>query len=296
MKKTRIILFNIIVLLVAVVFSLVLILGHVGVVKSSVVVVPGSYGDQYAKDNHLNIIELADSQMNLFDQRYEEKEEGEHETEEDYVSLPLTSIPFEYNLNGNNAEIVYYTGNDDVVVIPSYIDGHTVTEISMDLVGIADVIVIPDTVTNITGESVLYLTTALFIIELFFSILAIILALIIVNVIFPRYSKDISEYMLSGSQMAASVLYVIAQIAFCIYALKTYSVSAYVALIVSLVILLVYVLFVFLGGVGRTQVKAVEKNVANKTARMKEIKLIVKSLPNINDPKLKNNWNVYVKI
>ena len=167
MKKTRIILFNIIVLLVAVVFFLVLIIGHVGVVKSSVAVAPGSYGEQYAKDNHLNIIELADSQMNLFDQRYEEKEEGEDETEEDYVFLPLSSIPFEYNLNGNNAEIVYYTGNDDVVAIPSYIDGHTVTKISMDLVGIADVIVIPDTVTNITGKSVLYLTTALFIIELF---------------------------------------------------------------------------------------------------------------------------------
>ena len=175
-----------------------------------------------------------------------------------------------------------------MVVIPAYIDGHPVTTVAMDLVGTGSVYVIPDTVTSITGEVVMYLTTTTFVIEMIFSILAFLLTLIIVNILLPRYNKSISEYLLTGSQMVASVIYVIAQTAFGIISIHFLWNSPYLALIISLVILGIYLMVILLGATGRRHVKTMDSHVAAKTENMKEIKLAAKDLADgISDPVLR---------
>lgn len=77
---------------------------------------------------------------------------------------------------------------------------------------------IPKTVTSITGASSRLVYSQLFAIELVFTIIAFVLVLITVNILLPRYHKSNSEYMLTGNQMAAVILYVVIQTAFGILA------------------------------------------------------------------------------
>ena len=126
----------------------------------------------------------------------EEAEESEAEWkfeplyDSDFVNFLLDDLQFAYNMKGVTAEVTKYYGNDDLVVIPSYINGYPVTDISMDLLGTAKGIVIPATVTSITGTSSKLIYSPLFAIELIFSLVAIVLSLITVNVLLPRYRKD----------------------------------------------------------------------------------------------------------
>ncbi|MCR4641137.1 MAG: hypothetical protein K5697_03790 [Lachnospiraceae bacterium] len=365
MKKGNIVIVNILVLVAAAIFAGVMILGNVGVVKSDVAVIPGSYGARFAEENKLNIVELADTQKQYFDQRYEsfdynttgseiciEKYSGKskelvipmsiegktvtslgesfiaglggvdkiyipptlteiggdpketpvicctddnrfyinHKDDEDlkwsfeliydsdFVNYLLGDIPFDYNLKGNSIELTNYRGSDDIMVLPSYIDGYPVTDVPMDLLTTAGITVIPDTVSNISGEVKRYLYTAVFAIELVFTLIAVILSLLTVDVILPRYRKDQREYMLSGSQIVIVLLYVFAQTAFGIFAIKSTDISAMIALIVSLLILLVYVILIFAGNAGRSHAKRVDEKVEQKTERMKRIKQLSKGL------------------
>lgn len=391
-------LLNMFVIIAAIAFAGVLIFGNVGRVAANVAVIPGSYGEEYANKNNLNIIELADSEKEYFDLRYEtfdysvengvivvegytgtssdlvipalihgstvttigkdftgnipqvknlfipptvseiqadvdesiiihcyedtpvykkfqldneakEKEaeqakeaetgiegteqelvEQAEETEEvktwnyevmhdsDFVDFSLGDNPFAYNLNGATIEITRYTGDEDLIVIPSYINGYPVTEVSMNLLGSAKGIVIPETVTSITGTSSKLLYTPLFAIELLFSLIAIVFSLLTVNVLLPRYRKDNTEYLLTGSQMVSVVLYVLAQIGFAIAAIYYISITPFMALVISLVIMAVFVLFVFSAGIGRQHVKEVTQRNIEKTSRMDAIKLSAKRL------------------
>lgn len=297
------ILLNIYVLIAAVIFCAVLILGNVGRAAANVAVVPGSYGETYALNNKLNVVSLSDSEKGYFDQRYEsfdyntsgngitlekykgnsnelvvpafigdktvvalsenfirsltsvkrlyvpntvieiagepdesiilccykdselykeylksqEKEEASDAVENseeaskqwniellydsDYVNFNLGDIPFEYNLKGTNVEITRYNGNDSTVVIPSHVDGYPVTSIAMNLLGRPDLIVIPDTVVDISGTSAKLVYSPVFAIELIFSVIAIILTLLSVNVLLPRYRKSTSEYLLTVARL-----------------------------------------------------------------------------------------------
>ncbi len=395
-------LLNIFVIIAAIAFAGVLIFGNVGRVAANVAVIPGSYGEEYANKNKLNIVELADSEKSYFDQRYEtfdysvengsivvegytgassdlvipaaingatvtaigkeftstisqvknlfipptvteiqadvdesiiihcyedtpvykkyqsdkeakEKEaeagtenteqesvEQAEETEEDkawnydvmhdsdFVDFSLGDNPFAYNLDGATIEITRYTGDEDLIVIPSYINGYPVTKVSMNLLGSANGIVIPETVTSITGTSSKLLYTPLFAIELLFSLIAIVLSLLTVNVLLPRYRKDNTEYLLTGSQMVSVVLYVLAQIGFAIAAIYYISITPLLALVISLVILAVFVLFIFSAGIGRQHVKEVARRNIEKTSRMDAIKLAVRGMDeSISDPELK---------
>ena len=355
-KKKQVVGLNIFVILVAIAYALIMIIGNVSVAKSSVATISGSYGEQYAIENHLNQVVLADSEQVYFDQRYElfdynvndgkitlenysgkssdlvipksiggvkitalgenfissldtvknvylplnvreilgevdtnitihcpenatliaDYEETDWNIEvvydSDFINFELGDIPFQYNLNEANAEITRYDGNEELVVIPSYINGYPVTTVSMDFLGTAEVIVIPETVTNITGSSVQVLYSPVFMIELIFTIFAFVVALITVNVLLPRYRKNTEEYLLTGNQMVAVILYVVVQTIFGIAATYFLMISAFIALIISLMIIGGFVAILMLGGAGRKHVKKLEAHVAEKTSGMKAIK------------------------
>lgn len=371
-KKRQVVGLNIFVILVAVAYALILIMGNVSVAKSSVATISGSYGEQYAIENHLNQVILADSDQVYFDQRYElfdynvndgkitlqnysgkssdlvipksiggvkvtalgenfissldtvknvylplnvreilgevdtnitihcpenstliaDYEETDWNIEafydSDFINFELGDIPFQYNLNEANAEITRYDGNEELVVIPSYINGYPVTTVSMDFLGMAEVIVIPETVTNITGSSVQVLCSPVFMIELIFTIFAFVVALITVNVLLPRYRKNTEEYLLTGNQMVAVILYVVVQTIFGIAATYFLMISTFIALIISLIIIGVFAAIFMLGGAGRKHVKEVEDHVAEKTSRMKDIKDSSKNMASeVKNPELR---------
>ena len=355
-KKKQVVGLNIFVILVAIAYALIMIIGNVSVAKSSVATISGSYGEQYAIENHLNQVVLADSEQVYFDQRYElfdynvndgkitlenysgkssdlvipksiggvkitalgenfissldtvknvylplnvreilgevdtnitihcpenatliaDYEETDWNIEvvydSDFINFELGDIPFQYNLNEANAEITRYDENEELIVIPSYINGYPVTTVSMDFLGTAEVIVIPETVTNITGSSVQVLYSPVFMIELIFTIFAFVVALITVNVLLPRYRKNTEEYLLTGNQMVAVILYVVVQTIFGIAATYFLMISAFIALIISLIIIGGFVAILMLGGAGRKHVKKLEAHVAEKTSGMKAIK------------------------
>lgn len=355
-KKKQVVGLNIFVILVAIAYALIMIIGNVSVAKSSVATISGSYGEQYAIENHLNQVVLADSEQVYFDQRYElfdynvndgkitlenysgkssdlvipksiggvkvtalgenfissldtvknvylplnvreilgevdtnitihcpenatliaDYEETDWNIEvvydSDFINFELGDIPFQYNLNEANAEITRYDGNEELVVIPSYINGYPVTTVSMDFLGTAEVIVIPETVTNITGSSVQVLYSPVFMIELIFTIFAFVVALITVNVLLPRYRKNTEEYLLTGNQMVVVILYVVVQTIFGIATTYFLMISAFIALIISLIVIGGFVAILMLGGAGRKHVKNLEAHVAEKTSGMKAIK------------------------
>ena len=109
--KNRIFL-NIIIIVIAIIFSIILVIGNVGRAVSNVAVVPGSYAEEYAEKNRLNVVKLADSQQIFFDQRYE---------------------TFDYEVeNDDTITLERYSGSSINLVIPAFIDGRLVTSLSED--------------------------------------------------------------------------------------------------------------------------------------------------------------------
>ncbi len=362
MKKSKQLVLSIIILLIAAIYTGVLILGNVGVAKSNVAVISGSYGEQFAKANKLRVVELPDSMKEYFDQRYElfdynidggmirlERYEGKSRElvipakidgysvttisgnmlsglsavekmyistsirtidgdpvqkpiicctedsyfykenkdagwqfeliyESDFVNYLLGDIPFEYNIKGDAVEITSWNGHDDIMVIPAYINGYPVTDVSMDILGAADITVIPETVKSITGAVKAYGYSAMFAIELIFSVIAFLLSLISVNIILPRYRKGNEEFILNGGQMVLVIAYVFIQTIFAIYVIYKASFSTYIALVISLIILVAYLVMMFAGGIGRDHAKAVDERVEKKTEKMKSIKTMCKGM------------------
>ena len=362
MKKSKQLVLSIIILLIAAIYTGVLILGNVGVAKSNVAVISGSYGAQFAKANKLRVVELPDSMKEYFDQRYElfdynidggmirlERYEGKSRElvipakidgysvttisgnmlsglsavekmyistsirtidgdpvqkpiicctedsyfykenkdagwqfeliyESDFVNYLLGDIPFEYNFKADGVEITSWNGHDDIMVIPAYINGYPVTDVSMDILGAADITVIPETVKSITGAVKAYGYSAMFAIELIFSVIAFLLSLISVNIILPGYRKGNEEFVLNGGQMVLVTAYVLIQTIFAIYAIYKASFSPYIALVISLIILVAYLMMMFAGGIGRDHAKAVDERVEKKTEKMKAIKTKCKGM------------------
>jgi molybdopterin converting factor small subunit len=104
----------------------------------------------------------------------------------------------------------------------------------------------------------------------------------------PRYRKDNLEYLLTGSQMVSVVLYVLCQLGFAIAAIYYISISPFLALVISLAIIAVFVLFIFSAGIGRQHAKAVSGNISEKTSRMKAIKEHAKGMDeSVVDPEVK---------
>ena len=294
MKKNRITL-NIFIVIAAAVYAVIMILGNVQTVRVGLAVVEGSYAEEYAEENKLETATISDSEQKYFDLRYEAEieEESEEVTEEetdgeeelDYLSFSLESIPFEYNESADSIEITKYRADKELdimpegmVVIPSYVNGKPVTTVSMDMVGKFTVVVIPETVTEITGQTKAHIYSEMFVLETACTVLAFLVALVAVNIILPRYKKS-EEYFLSGSQMILTILYVIVQMVFGILTIfEVVALNTYIALIISALLLLGYLGIVLTANKGRTHSKEVTEKIAVKTEWMKEFKRSTASL------------------
>lgn len=128
--------FNIITIIFAIVYALILILGNVYYVSLPVAVVPGSYAEEFANSKMLRQIDVADSERGYFDWRYE---------------------LFKYNTtDNNNLSLEQYNGSSKNLVIPAEIDGHMVTRLGKDFFAGLNLssIYLPVTMISIDAEPV----------------------------------------------------------------------------------------------------------------------------------------------
>ena len=183
----------------------------------------------------------------------------------------LGDIPFEYNETASEVDLKLYTGKDSILVIPSHVNGKPVTGVSFDMLGNFTAVVIPATVTAITGEVGRLLYTKTFAIELIFSILAFIAVLLVLNAKLPKLNK-VEEFTLTGPQIILSFLYLIAQLVFACLAIYKGIVSWYMALVISTAMFILYLLAVTMGGTGRKHAQKVTETVKETTQFMDELK------------------------
>ena len=142
-KKKQIIGLNFFVILVAIAYALIMIMGNVSVAKSSVATISGSYGEQYAIENHLNQVILADSEQVYFDQRYE---------------------LFDYNVNDGKITLENYSGKSSDLVIPKSIGGVKVTALGENFISSLDTVknvYLPLNLREILGEVDTNITSSL---------------------------------------------------------------------------------------------------------------------------------------
>lgn len=196
----------------------------------------------------------------------------------DFKNFLLGDLPFEFNMNGETVDITRYNGNEELVVIPSYINGYPVTSVSFDFLTTANIIVIPETVTEISGRVSETIYSTVFLVELIFTVLAFVISIVMANVLLPRYQKNNEEYHLTGNQMVAIVLYVLIQTGFGIITTNFVKISPMIAIIASLIILFVFIAIVLMAGKGREYVQEVDAKIEEKTSRMKAIKNSAKNM------------------
>ena len=184
----------------------------------------------------------------------------------------LGTIPFEYDETDSSINLKLYTGNENILVIPSYINGKPVEDVSFNMLGGFNIVVLPATLTAISGTLSKTLYTPIFAIELLFTLIAFIIAMIVFNVKLPKM-QETEEATLTQSQIVMTELYVIAQVVFALLSINKGIVSFYTALIVSSCLLIAEIIFVFLAGIGRDHVKKVEQQISISTEFMDDLKL-----------------------
>ena len=209
-----------------------------------------------------------------------------------YINPLCADIPYAYNDNGSSIELVEYLGDEKIIAIPSYIDGKPVTTVSFDLLGNYEMVIFPDTVTAINGKVSTWIYSSVFAVEIIFSVLALVIVFIAVNVILPRYRKDNNEYMLSGTQIIFSLMYLIAQLCVCVKFVYFSLAPTIIAFIVSFVMMIIYLVLMSLVGAGRKHVNNVNEKIAVQTAPIRNLQSLVRGLGDeIKDPEVKKYVN-----
>lgn len=189
--------------------------------------------------------------------------------ESDDIDFNSSDTEFDYNFKDDTIEIYAYHGNDDVLVIPSYINGYPVVTVSMALLGNHSVYVFPETVTLITDEATKLIYDTSFVIGIIFNVLAFVFFLISINIILSRFEKT-EEFLLRGPQVLFSVSYLILQTAFTI--LTSFSIvqmSTYAILCVDVLLLVFCIFFLILANKGRSYALKAEQNIQTKTEWMR---------------------------
>ena len=184
----------------------------------------------------------------------------------------LGTIPFEYNETESSVNLTLYTGEEDILVVPSHVDGKPVTDVSFSMLNRFSLVVLPGTLTSISGTLAKTIYTPLFAIELCFTVIAFILSMIVLNVKRPKL-QEADEVVLTGPQVVITELYLVAQIVFATVTIKQGSMNPTVAFIVSSVLLLLEVVFVCLAGTGRSRVKKMDQQIKESTEFMDNLKL-----------------------
>lgn len=191
----------------------------------------------------------------------------------------LGTVPFEYNETDTSVDLKVYTGDESVLVIPSYINGKPVTDVSFDMLGNFSLVVLPATLTSISGTLAKTLFTPLFAIELIFTLIAFLIAMVVFNVKMPKLQRT-GEVVLTGPQIVITVFYLIAQVIFAVLSIHTGRVNLYTAIIVSSILLVIEIAFVFLAGTGRKHVEKVDQQIKSSTEFMDNLKLETANLTN----------------
>ena len=207
----------------------------------------------------------------------------------DEINFGLRDLEFEYNTLPDGIDITKYTGKDSaIIIIPSHINGIPVTSISMDLLGAGPTFYIPETVTSITGETTKAIFGMTFAVQLIFTIIAFVLALVSVNIVIPIFNKNNKEYLLSSPQIIVTVLYLLFQSLICILVVYFIRIPLLVSIVISCVLLVIYIAISFIGGTGREHSKGIAEKIEEKTAFMRDLKESTKHLADgIEDEKAK---------
>ena len=134
--KTSRVKFNLISIVLCVVFFALLLVGNVYHAAISVATVPGSYADTYADEKHLDKVEMTNQEEDVFDFRYE---------------------TFDYNINDDGTlTLEAYKGVGTDVVVPMAYDEMVVTALGEKFFEGSSIknLYIPPSVSAINGEAV----------------------------------------------------------------------------------------------------------------------------------------------
>lgn len=189
----------------------------------------------------------------------------------------LGTIPFEYNETESHVNLIEYTGDDDILVVPSYIDGKPVTDVSFNMLNRFSLVVLPNTLTALSGTLAKAFFSPLFATELCFSIIAFILSMVVLNVKKPKLQAA-DEVILTGPQVMITELYLIAQLVFATVTISRGMMSPIVAFCISSALLVVEVAFVCLAGTGRNHVKKIDQQLKESTEFMDNLRLSTANL------------------
>lgn len=359
--------YNVITILIFIIFVGILIFTNVTNTSIPVVTVPGSYAESFANDKGLNVGSLPDSAANYFDQRYEifdynenasgvtienysgksselvvpVKIDGKLVTEigenffeslngvtkvyvpigvtklpesvnrniviecdkdaifandedtewniqtqfdSDYINLFLGDCPFMYNESPSGMDITGYLGADRYLVIPSYINGIPVTTVSMDLEGNFDLVVIPATVTSITGRVATSHMGIGFVLTLLAAIIAFVIIIIYTNVVLPKF-RTAESYARALPGVAVAYIYLLMQLGLGIGATYAGVPSPIVFFFTSVILIVAVVFFLSIAAGESKHSKHIQEKTEIKTSWMKNFRVSCADLAdNVKDP------------
>ncbi|MCR4833552.1 MAG: hypothetical protein K5900_08235 [Butyrivibrio sp.] len=250
--------------------------------------------DSVEGDANENVVIHVNSGVSLYDQLEEQKWRVSTYNDSDSPNFDLGDIPFTYNMTDSSVNLVSYTGSEDVLIIPSYIDGVPVTTVSFDLLYKFSVVYFPDTVTTISGQVSEILYSPVYFIELIFCILALVIVMLILNDKIPMLQNS-RERVLTGPQIGLCYVYFIAQLVIAMNSINgTTTVQS--AIIVNTVLVGAFIILIMLLGQGRQHVNKTDYVVENKTYKMKQLKAYVTNIgSDITDPELQKMVNDFVE-
>ena len=362
--------YNVITILIFIIFAGILIFTNVTNTSIPVVTVPGSYAENFANDKGLKVGSLPDSVTNYFDQRYEifdynnnasgvtienylgksselvipVKIDGKLVTEigenffnslngvtkvyvpisvtklpenenkniviecdadalfandedtewniqtqydSDYINLFLGDCPFMYNESPSGMAITGYLGADRYLVIPSYINGIPVTTVSMDLEGDFDLVVIPATVTSITGRVATSHMGIGFVLTLLAAIIAFAIIIIYTNVVLPKF-RTAESYARALPGVAVAYIYLLVQLGLGIGATYAGVPSPIVFFFASVILVVLVLVVLSIAAGGSKHSKHIQEKTEVKTSWMKNFRVVCADLAdNVKDPEAK---------
>ncbi len=203
----------------------------------------------------------------------------------DYVNFSLGDIPFSYNESDTEIEITSYNGDETWLIIPSYVNGKPVTTVSCPGLYLYEIVVFPETVTNIQSDLSLTFYSRVFLMEVAFLLLSTVAALIVLNILLPKKKED---YAWNGPQLLLSIVYIAFQSIFGVVFVYRLDMKLLTAGIIQAVVLAAYFLLMLMGSTGKQHAAAVEHDIKVKTSRMKELKIACTDLSDsVTDPNLK---------
>ncbi len=266
------IIYNTISILMMMVFIVFLFVKNVSVVSVPVVTVPGSYGEQFAIENGLRQASLPDSMKDDIDIHYNRD----------------NNIPFEYDESETGITLKHYSGENDVLIIPSYILDKPVTGIDFNLLGPYRLVVIPETVTSITGTVLTTIFSPAFVVQLVCTIIAFIFVLLVLNLKLHKL-KSAKEMVLTGPQVILSFLYFAIQIIFSLLVIYKGITSALFSFLISTLMLGLYICLVLMAGQSRKHAIKIEQEIQSKTAWLDDMRVKTGNLARgITDSKLRS--------